>query len=391
MTAPFDVIVVGLGGMGSAAAAHLARRGCRALGLERFTAGHDRGSSHGGPRIIRLAYFEDSAYVPLLRRAYELWQELDSRAGAAGGFPALVTTGGLMIGPPTSRAVAGARRSAAEWGLDHEMLEAREVRRRFPTLAPDDGTVALYEPVAGLVRADVAVAAHQREAAAAGADLRFGEAVTGWEAAPGGEGVTVRTGRGAYEAGHLVLCPGAWAPAVCRGMTLPLRAERHLHTWFSPTGGVDAFRPDRHPVWLWEPEDGTADAGFNGFAYGFPAVDGPGGGVKINVVGEPPPVDPDAVERAVSEAEVEVALAVIRRRLAVDPGPLLRAEVCLFENSPDHHFVVGPHPAFPQVTVAAGFSGHGFKFVPVIGEVLADLAVDGSTAHPIGLFAPGRL
>lgn len=391
MTTTYDVIVVGLGGMGSAAACHLARRGQRVLGLERFTPGHVRGSSHGGPRIIRLAYFEDPAYVPLLLRAYELWRRLERDAGA----DLLLETGGLMLGRPSSPAVAGALRSAREWGLAHDLLDAPEIRRRFPTLVPDGDTVAFYEAVAGLVRTEPTLEAHLRLAVAAGAECRFEEPVLSWEA-PAGGGVTVRTPRATYEAGRLVLCPGVFAPAVAG---VPVTAERQLHTWFQPPGGVTDFLPDRHPVWLWEPGEDTA--GLDGYAYGFPALDGPDGGVKMNVgqtlpassrAGQtlPEPCDPETVDRTVSEAEIEAASAQLGRRLAGGPGRLVRAEACLFETTPDHHFVLGLHPAHPQVVVGTGFSGHGFKFVPVVGEILADLATDGTTSHPIGLFDSGR-
>jgi len=386
-TKAYDVIVVGLGGMGSAAAYHLARRGRRVLGLDRFPAAHDRGSSHGGSRIIRLAYFEDPAYVPLLLRAYDLWRDLERESGA----DLLRVTGGLLLGPPDSRAVAGACRSAAEWGLAHEVLDAGDIRRRFPTLAPDDDTVAFYEDVAGFVRPEATVRTHLRLAGAAGADLRFEEPVTGWEASPAGDGVTVRSRTATYAAGRLVVCPGAWASTALAGLDVGLRVERQLQTWFQPEGGVAPFLPDRHPVWMWAPGGDSDGAGFHGFVYGVPAVDGPDGGVKLSIVMEPEPADPETIDRTVTAEEVERVTAHLRRRLTVDPGRLLRAGTCLFENSPDHHFVVGVHPAHRQVTVAAGFSGHGFKFVPVLGEILADLAEQGGTGHPIALFDPGRL
>jgi sarcosine oxidase len=380
MSEMYDAIVVGLGGMGGAAACHLARRGQRVLGLERFAAGHARGSSHGGARIIRLAYFEDPAYVPLLLRAYELWRRLERDAAA----DLLLQTGGLMLGRPASPAVAGALRSAREWGLEHDLLDAAEIRGRFPTLAPGGDTVAFYETAAGLVRTEPTLEAHLRLAVAAGAECRFEEPVLSWDAAAGG--VTVRTAVASYEAGRLVLCPGVFAPAVAG---VPVRAERQLHTWFQPPGGVADFLPDRHPVWLWEPGEDTA--GLDGYAYGFPALDGPAGGVKMNVTATRTACDPETVDRTVTEAEVAAAAAELARRLVDGPGCLVRAETCLFETTPDHHFVLGLHPAYPQVVVGAGFSGHGFKFVPVVGEILADLATEGTTSHPIALFDPERL
>jgi sarcosine oxidase len=375
----YDVIVVGLGGMGSAAAYHLARRGRRVLGLERFTPAHDRGSSHGGSRVIRQAYFEDPAYVPLVLRAYELWRELERAAGT----DLLHVTGGLMIGAAESQTVAGSLRSARQWGLEHEILDAAELRRRFPTFAPAPGTVALYEAQAGVVRPEAAVAAHVGLATAAGAELRFSEPVTAWEALGSGEGATVTTGRGVARADRLVVCPGAWAPDVLSGLGIPLAVERQVQFWFQPAGGVGPFLPHRHPIWVWE---GDAD----GQPYGLPALDGPEGGVKVAWFRRGRPCTADSLDRSVAAAEIDEMAAMLRLRLPLVPGRFLRAVPCLYTNTPDEHFVVGAHPLHPQVVVACGFSGHGFKFAPVIGEILADLVISGATAHPIALFDPAR-
>jgi sarcosine oxidase len=233
--------------------------------------------------------------------------------------------------------------------------------------------------------------AHGRLAEASGAELHFTEPVLDWEASTRGEGVTVRTGVTTYRAGRLVLCPGAWASTLLPDIPIGLKVERQVQTWFEPEGGVEPFLADRHPIWMWEPDIDSDVAGFHGFVYGLLAIDGPDGGVKMSIVTEPEPSDPDTIDRTVTAAEVEVVAAQLRRRLTVDPGRLLRADTCMFENTPDHHFVVAAHGRHPQVTVAAGFSGHGFKFVPVIGEILADLALEGRTSHPIALFDPERL
>lgn len=379
MTRRHDVIVVGLGGMGSAAAWHLARRGRRVLGLERFTPAHDRGSSHGRSRVIRQSYFEDPAYVPLVLRAYELWREVEQ----ATGDDLLLITGALMMGSPDSEAVAGSLRSARHWGLDHEVLDASEVRRRFPTFSPTADTVALYEAQAGVVRPEAAVAAHLRLAADAGADLRFSEPVVAWEADGSGGGVTVTTGSGVERADRLVVCPGAWAPEVLSDLGVSFAVERQVQFWFEPAGGLDAFLPGRHPVWVW-------DGGGDGQPYGLPAVDGPDGGVKAAWFRRGTPCTADTLDRAVSPGEVEEMAETLRARIPLLPGRFLRAVPCLYTNTFDRHFVVAIHPRHPQVVVACGFSGHGFKFAPVIGEVLADLATDGATGHPIALFDPSR-
>jgi sarcosine oxidase len=371
----YDVVVLGLGGMGSAAAAHLATRGQRVLGLERFGPAHDRGSSHGGSRIIRQAYFEDPAYVPLLQRAYELWERVEKDTGTD-----LVTrSGGIYLGRPDSALVAGSLASARRWDLPHELLDAREVRRRFPTLAPADDEVGLFEAVAGFVRPEAAVGAHLAIATRHGAELHFDKPATEWAAT--GDGVQVTTDRGRYTAERLVVCPGAWAPQVLADLRLPLTVERQVQFWFEPDGGTGPY--EQHPIWIHERTDGLQ-------LYGFPAIDGPDGGVKTAFFRRGSATTADALDRAVHEDEVEDIATHLRAVVPTLPGRLLRAAPCMYTTTPDHHFVVARHPAHEQVTVACGFSGHGFKFVPVVGEILADLATTGTTAHPIDLFDPRR-
>ncbi|MBV2363690.1 N-methyl-L-tryptophan oxidase [Streptomonospora nanhaiensis] len=372
----YDVAVLGLGAMGGAAARHLAARGRRVLGLERFGPAHDQGSSHGGSRIIRQAYFEHPDYVPLLLRSYELWEALERDSGA----DLMTLTGALMLGRPDSRTVAGSRESARRWGLPHEILEPADIRRRFPTFAPRPDEVALYEARGGFVRPEAAVAAHLDLAARDGADLRFGEPARTWTALPGG-GVRVTTDAGTYTADHLVVCPGAWAPEVLAGLGVPLTVERQVQYWFHPRGGTAPFAADRHPVYVWEDARGVQ-------IYGFPAYEGPQDGVKAAFFRKGAPCTPDTVERSVAPEEVEAMAAHLRDRLPDLPGRFLRAATCMYTTTPDEHFVIAAHPDHPQVTVACGFSGHGFKFTPVVGEILADLATTGTTAHPIGLFDP---
>ncbi|GAA3855486.1 N-methyl-L-tryptophan oxidase [Streptomyces sedi] len=378
----YDVIVLGVGGMGSAAAHRLAARGARVLGLERFGPAHDRGSSHGGSRIVRQAYFEGEAYVPLLLRSYELFDELAAETGRELRVPC----GGLMVGTPESRTVSGSLASARAWDLPHEMLDAREIRRRFPTLAPDGDEVALWEGRAGLVRPEATVGAAIERAVAAGAELRFEEPVTSWEELPGGAGVRVRTAAGSYTAGQLVICPGAWAPGLLADLGVPFAVERQVMYWFAPRGerGVEPFLPDRHPIYVWEERDGTS-------VYGFPAIDGPEGGAKVAFYrSNDGTCTPETVDRTVHPDEVATMAEHAGRHLPTLPGALLRAVTCMYTSTPDDHFVIARHPGYSAVTVAGGFSGHGFKFVPVVGEILAELALDGETRHPIELFDPRR-
>jgi len=377
MATPYDVIVIGLGGMGSAAAYHLARRGLRVLGLERHTVAHAFGSSHGHSRIIRQAYFEDPAYVPLLLRAYELWHELERDSGAT----VLTITGGLMLGAPESQTVAGALRSAREHGLRHELLDAGDIRRRFPPLHPANGTVALYEPMAGFVRPEASVAACLRRAAALGADLRFEEPAHAWQVRHGN--VLVTTGRGIYTAGRIIISAGPWAPQLLAELGLPLVVERQVLHWFEPEGGVAPFLPDRFPIYIWEEADGTQ-------FYGFPHQEGAPGGVKVALFRAGGPCHPDTIDRTVHTDEIAAMRTAIARRIPALNGRHLSAATCMYTTAPDHHFIVGLHPHHPEVVIASPCSGHGFKFASVMGEILADLAATGATRHPIGLFDPRR-
>jgi sarcosine oxidase len=377
-----DVIVVGLGAMGSAAAAQLAGRGQRVLGLEQFDFLHDRGSSHGASRVIRLAYFEHPAYVPLLLRAYELWHQLEQDTERS----LLLMTGGLMLGGRDSEVVSGSLRSAQTHGLPHEMLGAADIRRRFPPLAPAEGDVGLYETRAGVLRADECVQALQQRATAGGADLRSQERVVGWTARAGDEGVVVRTERETFEARHLVLTPGPWATSLFDWPGVPLSVERQTLLWFAPIGGVTTFAPDRFPIYIWDLGDGRQ-------FYGFPSMPGPPFGVKVAFFrsGDENLVSPDAVDRTVSATEVEAMRAALWNRIpALASGALVQTVTCLYTLTPDHHFIVGRHPAHDQVTIASPCSGHGFKFASVIGEIIADLAIGGATQHDIALFEPKR-
>jgi sarcosine oxidase len=373
-----DVIVAGLGGMGSAAAYQLAGRGKRVLGLERFSPAHDRGSSHGRSRIIRQAYFEGTEYVPLLLRAYELWERLEEETGQE----LMTLTGGLLIGREDGDLVSGSIQSAEAHDLPYELLDAREIRRRFPAYAPDPETVALYEERAGFVRPEESVKAHLDRAASSGADLRFEEPVLSWEATEGG--VRVETPKGSYEAERLVISPGAWAPQLLAELDLPLEVERQVMYWFEPTGGLYLFSPDLFPIFIWEPDDGN-------MFYGFPAQDDDRG-VKVAFFrAGGVTTTPETIDREVHEEEIGFLRGYLAEHVPDLAGRCLDARACMYTNTPDEHFVISVHPEHPQVTIACGFSGHGYKFCGVVGEILADLATEGSTRHPIDLFSPARL
>jgi sarcosine oxidase len=371
----FDVIVLGLGGMGSSAIHRLAAHGERVLGLERFTPGHDRGSSHGKTRMIRQAYFEDPCYVPLLWRAYELWQQLERTSGQS----LLTVTGGIILGRPDSETVTGVLRSARQFDLPHEYLEAAQVRKRFPVLRPGNDTVGVYEARAGFVRPDAAQKVMLELAARAGAELRFSERAVDWQVTDAGR-VRVQTVSDAYEAEQLVITAGPWVTG------LPVKVERKVLFWFEPTHGLEPFAVGKFAVWGWELDDGS-------FIYGFPATDGPAGGVKVAAHSEPDAVncDPDTIDRHVREEEI----ARMRQRLvahvpALD-GRCIATTTCMYTNAPDGHFILDRHPQLKQVLLVSACSGHGYKFAPVIGEIVSDLVATGSTRHDIGRFQLSRL
>jgi len=374
----YDAIVVGLGGMGSAAACHLAARGRKVLGLERHAPAHDRGSSHGESRIIRQAYFEGAEYVPLLFRAYELWENLEKETGE----DLMTLCGGLFLGPEDGELVSGSVASADEHGLPYEILDSPELKRRFPVFEPGPETVAIFEKRAGFVRPERTVRAHLDRASSLGAELRFGERVLSWEATDAG--VRVRTEGGVYEAGRLVVAAGAWAGELLSDLGLPLEVTRQILFWFRPRGGVEAFAPERLPIWIYEPDDGN-------MFYGSPAVDGADTVKAAFFRADGTPADPNTIDREVHDDEVDFIRGYLGRHVPAMDGELVAARTCMYTNTPDQHFVVSTHPDHPQVAVAAGFSGHGYKFCSVIGEILADLAIDGGTGHPVDLFAPSRL
>ncbi len=374
MSARFDVAIAGLGAMGAAAAYHLARRGLRVVGFDRFAPPHALGSSHGETRIIREAYFEDPRYVPIVQRALAAWRELEHDAGR----PLLVETGGLMLGPPGGELVRGAKASADAHGLPYELLEAARVRKRFPAMAPREDWVGVWEPRAGVLFPEACVAAHLEAARRAGAELRTDEPVERWS--EDGAGVQVETARGRVSAGSLVLAAGAWLPALLDGLELRLEVARQPLVWFEPAPPVERFAPERFPVWICEHEAGR-------YLYGFPAF---GGRLKAAIHGEGEVGPIDALDRGPRASDVSLLAAPLERLLPGSTARALETAVCCYTNTLDRHFAIGPHPAHANVFVVSACSGHGFKFASAIGEVVSRLVAGEPAGFDLELFRIGR-
>lgn len=382
-TQSYDVIVVGVGAMGAATCRELARRGVRVLGLEQLDLAHGLGSSGGQTRLIRLAYYEHPDYVPLLRRAYQGWDALDRELEE----PLLHRTGCLYLGPPTGHLVAGTRRAAREHGLELESIDGGALRDRFPQFRLPDSFAALHEPSAGFVLAERALAALAEQALRAGAVLRARERVRSWQV--DGDGFVVRTDRGEHRAERLVFTAGAWSGSLLAGLQVPLRVTRQVVGWVWPPDPAP-FELGRLPCWAIEDDA----AGFAGIYYGFPLL--PAGryggerGLKVGHHAPGPGVDPDALDRDASAADEDDFRPALVRYLPDAQGETTALRVCMYTMTPDGHFVLDRHPEHPAVTIACGFSGHGFKFAPVIGEALADLALDGRSELPIGFLGLRR-
>jgi sarcosine oxidase len=371
----FDAIVLGLGGMGSAATSALARRGVRVLGLEQFAAGHDRGSSHGQTRIIRTAYYEHPDYVPLCRASFGEWHALEQRVGRH----LLTACPCLSIGLESGELVRGVLDAAQQHRLAIERFDAAALRNRYPQFQFDDQYVAVRELDAGFLYVDECVRALQDDARSHGAELRFGEPVIEWKAVD--DGVAVRTEWETFSAGRLVVTAGPWAKAVLTDLDLPLTVMRQVPMWFQPAN-ADRFGRRAFPIFIADTSEGAF--------YGLPKIN-PDGIKVARHYGAPELPGPEAVSRDVSDEDEAPVRRFLKAHIPAAAGPRSRASVCLYTLSPDRHFLIDRHPAHLQVALAAGFSGHGFKFAPVVGEVLADLATTGRTDQPVGLFTINRL
>lgn len=372
MSRSADVIIIGLGAMGAAAARALSRRGLRVIGLDRFAPPHALGSSHGDSRIIREAYFEHPSYVPFVQRAYLLWEEIERESGRE----LLSRTGGLMIGPRDSALVSGALLSATTHALPHELLDAAEIARRVPAFRPRPDWVGVWEPNDGVLRPEAGIAAMLATAARHGARLHNDEPVTAWRAR--GSGVEVTTARDTYRAAAVVLAAGAWMPGLLPA--LPLTVARQLLFWFEPVGARNAHDPGYCPISIWEHDDAR-------FFYSFPRSEK---GVKVAIHGRGAAADPDRLDRTVRPQEIAEVRALVQQYMPFASGPLTASAACMYTNTPDGHFVLDRHPEHAQALIVSACSGHGFKFAPAVGEAIADLLVEGCTRHDLSRFGARR-
>jgi sarcosine oxidase len=366
----YDAIVLGVGGMGSAALYHLARRGVRVLGIERYNIPHEMGSSHGLTRIIRLAYYEHLAYVPLLRRAYELWRQLENTVQER----LLIITGSIDASPEDGEVFTGSKASCHIHHLPYEVLDSHALNARFPGYRLPQGIVALYQPDGGFLLSERCIVAHVMAAQELGAEVHGRERVLGWE--PKGGGVEVRTDRERYSADKLVICGGAWGSKLVPELSTLAVPERQVLAWFQPLRPA-LFTMATFPVFNMAVEEGRY--------YGFPMYGIPGFKVgRYHHLTQN--VDPDSMDREAHREDEEVLRAFTARYFPEAAGPTMSLKTCLFTNTPDEHFILDLHPGFPQVSLAAGFSGHGFKFCSVVGEIMADLAQRGHSRHDLELF-----
>ncbi len=359
--------------MGSATAYHLARRGHRVLGLDANVRQHKLGSSHGTSRIIREAYQEGAEYVPLVRRAYELWRELEAETETE----LLKITGGLTIGEPQSQFVTGALASSKRFDLPYEYLTASEVNRRFPGYTLTENLAAVYEKNAGILYPELCVTSHLDQAARHGAEIHHEEQVLNWTAQS--NEIVVETSQAKYQAERLVITTGPWASELLAELGIPLKVQRVVNVHFEPDS-PERFLPESFPVYLLEVPEGEY--------YGFPLL--PGEGLKIgrHEIGEI--CTPQTINRTVDPSEIESLQVVMNRYMRGGASSVKWTLTCMYTNTPDRHFVLDRHPTQPNVVYGCGFSGHGFKFAAAIGEVLADLALEGRTKHSIEFLAASR-
>lgn len=379
----FDVIVIGVGSMGSAACYQIAARGYSVLGLEQFDLPHEWGSHGGQSRIIRKAYYEHPDYIPLLQKAYENWKQLEAISGQQIYYP----TGLLYAGPAGHEILEQVGQSAAQYRIALETLDRPSCQKRFPQFHLPEHFTARFEPDAGFLTPEKAITAYAQLARQQGAVIHTREKVLSWM--PEGSSLRVNTDRGTYSANRLIIAGGAWAAQLIPDIAPLLKVTRQVLAWFQPPE-TGAFGMGTFPCWL------MATDNHPGAFYGFPDLPvtdfGPHPGIKLALHHPDQITDPDRVDRTLREADTRPLAEFLKSFIPSGYGPLVAAKTCLYSNSPDEHFIIDHLPGTEKkVTIAWGFSGHGFKFASALGEVLADLAIHQQTAAPIEFLRIDRL
>ena len=370
----YDCIVVGTGGVGSAALYQLAQRGVRALGIDRFPPGHDRGSSHGETRIIRLAYLEHPSYVPLLQRAFVLWDELEQRTGQQ----LYRETGFLQIGPTDGPTVQGALTSSREHGLTVEKLSSQEVESRYTGFRVPNTMSAVLDPRAGFLLVEPCVMAYADEAVKLSAEIRTGESVLSWQS--DGSGFVVETKQQRYSAQHLILTAGAWAADFLKGLNISLEVRRKSLFWYETPD--EAYSVDAGcPTFFYELPYGCF--------YGFPKKDKFGLKIAEHTGGQPV-ADPLNLDQSIDPEDQRRIADVLSEYMPGVTQTCSKHAACMYTMSPDEHFIIDAHPEHEKVVYAAGLSGHGFKFVNVLAEALVELTLKGKTDLPIDFLSAKR-
>lgn len=370
----YEAIVIGTGAVGSATLSELARRGVRAIGLDRFPPGHDRGSSHGATRMIRQAYFEHPDYVPLVLRAFDLWGQLEARRGRR----LYHEVGLLQVGPADGHVLQGVTASAKQHGLHIESLTAEETRQRFAGLLVPESMEALFETRAGYLEVENCIVTMAEEAVEAGAELQIGGAVRSWRVE--GAGVVVETDTATFLGDRLIITAGAWAGQLLADLPVTFEIRRKPLYWYK-TESTDYMATAGCPAFLFETDDGVF--------YGFPQVDADG--IKLaEHSGGSVVADPSYIDRDLDGHDKNRVEAFAERYLLHVSKDLVRHATCMYTMTPDEHFIVDRDAQHPHVAFAAGLSGHGFKFAPVLAEALADLVLEGRTDLPIGFLAADR-
>jgi sarcosine oxidase len=384
----FDTIVLGLGAMGSAAVYQLAKRRNRVLGLDRFSPPHEYGSTHGDTRITRQAIGEGEQYTPLSLRSYDLWRQIERETVK----DLLTVTGGLIISSAGDRSTSHVAdfyentvAAARQYGIRHDILDAAEIRRRFPQFRVQDNEVAYYEHEAGFLRPEACVAAQLSLSERHGAEIHRNEAVEEFTERDGT--VKVRTRSGEYEAGRLIVSAGPWLPTlIAKDYARLFTVFRQVLVWLDVAGPIERFQRGAFPVFIWELQNSAHGV------YGFPAIDGPLGGIKIATEQYDRSTTADSVTREVSEEEVRAFYEqLVAPRFPNLTGRCVKAVSCLYTVTPDSGFVIDTHPDYPSVIVASPCSGHGFKHSAAIGEALAQIVIDGKSTLDLSRFRIGRL